>query len=144
MTLRLEDFQSDQVGRLNALHPRPLAAADVDRLYKLVRGHPYLTRKALYMTAGTTPTCSVDELFATATDDRGPFGDHLRDYLLRLQRKTDLIPAIRQVVQGRTLSDELAIYKLEALGLVRRDGHTVTPRCELYGGYFRERLRSDG
>ncbi|PYR68710.1 MAG: toll-Interleukin receptor [Acidobacteria bacterium] len=144
VTLRLEDFQSDQVGRLNALHPRPLAAADVDRLYKLVRGHPYLTRKALYMTAGTTPTCSVDELFATATDDRGPFGDHLRDYLLRLQRKTDLIPAIRQVVQGRTLSDELAIYKLEALGLVRRDGHTVTPRCELYGGYFRERLRSDG
>jgi hypothetical protein len=144
VTLRLEDFLPEQVSRLNALHPRPLAAADVERLYDLVRGHPYLTRKALYMTAGATPTCGVDELFATAQDDRGPFGDHLRDYLLRLQRKTDLLPAIRQVVEGRALSDELAIYKLEALGLVRRDGHKVVPRCQLYGGYFRERLRANG
>ena len=143
VTLRLEDFQPEQVGRLNALHPRPLAPGDVERLYHLVHGHPYLTRKALYMVAGSTPTCSVDELFASAKDDRGPFGDHLRDYLLRLQRKTDLIPAIRQVVDCRTLTDELAIYRLEALGLVRRDGHKVAPRCELYGGYFRERLRSD-
>jgi hypothetical protein len=142
VTLRLEDFQPDQVGRLNALHPRPLAPGDVDRLYSLVHGHPYLTRKALYMVAGSTPTCSVDELFGCAQDDRGPFGDHLRDYLLRLQRKTDLIPAIRQVVECRTLTDELAIYRLEALGLVRRDGHKVAPRCELYSGYFRERLRS--
>ena len=94
------------------------------------------------MVAGSTPTCSVKELFDTAQDDRGPFGDHLRDYLLRLQRKTDLIPAIRQVVESRTLTDELAIYRLEALGLVRREGDKVTPRCELYSGYFRERLRS--
>ena len=144
VTLRLEDFQLDQVGRLNALHPRPLAQGDVERLHRLVHGHPYLTRKALYVVASSTPTCSVDELFASARDDRGPFGDHLRDYLLRLQRKADLIPAIRQVVDSRTLTDELAIYRLEALGLVRRDGDKVTPRCELYSGYFRERLRVHG
>ncbi|HET9704875.1 MAG TPA: AAA-like domain-containing protein [Vicinamibacterales bacterium] len=142
VTLRLEDFQPDQVGRLNALHPRPLAAGDVERLYQLVHGHPYLTRKALYLVASSTPSCTVDELFGHARDDRGPFGDHLRDYLLRLQRKTDLIPAIRQVVDSHALTDELAIYRLEALGLVRRDGEKVTPRCELYAGYFRERLRS--
>ena len=66
------------------------------------------------------------------------------NYLLRLQRKQDLIPALRQVVDGRTLNDELAIYRLQALGLVRRDGHKVVPRCELYGEYFRERLHCDG
>lgn len=142
VTLRLEDFQPEQVGRLNALHPRPLAAGDLERLYQLVRGHPYLTRKALYLVAGSIPTCSVDELFGQARDDRGPFGDHLRDYLLRLQRKTDLIPAIRQVVDSHALTDELAIYRLEALGLVRRAGDKVVPRCELYAGYFRERLRA--
>jgi hypothetical protein len=142
VTLRLDDFQPGQVGRLNALHPRPLASRDLDRLYQLVHGHPYLTRKALYLVAGNTPTCSVDELFRHARDDRGPFGDHLRDYLLRLQRKTDLIPAIRQVVDSHALTDELAIYRLEALGLVRREGDKVTPRCELYAGYFRERLHS--
>ena len=78
-----------------------------------------------------------------ADDEVRPFGDHLRDYLLRLQRKPELIPALKQVVDGRPLNDELAVYRLEALGLIRRDGHKVTPRCELYGAYFRERLRSD-
>ena len=144
VTLRVEDFDPEQVGVLNARHPRPLSGVDIERLYRLVRGHPFLTRKALYMAAGSAPTCSAGELFAHARDDAGPFGDHLRDYLLRLQRKKDLIPALRQVVDGRTLNDELAIYRLQALGLVRRDGHKVVPRCELYGEYFRERLRSDG
>ncbi len=97
VTLRVEDFNPEQVGVLNARHPRPLSGGDVERLYRLVRGHPFLTRKALYMAAGSAPTCSVDELFAHARDDAGPFGDHLRDYLLRLQRKQDLIPALRQV-----------------------------------------------
>ena len=46
---------------------------------------------------------------------------------MRLQRKQDLIPALRQVVDGRTLNDELAIYRLQALGLVRRT--TVTRWC---------------
>jgi AAA-like domain/TIR domain len=144
VTLRVEDFDPEQVGVLNARHPRPLSGGDIERLYRLVRGHPFLTRKALYMAAGSAPTYSAGELFAHARDDAGPFGDHLRDYLLRLQRKQDLIPALRHVVDGRTLSDELAIYRLQALGLVRRDGHKVVPRCELYGEYFRERLRSDG
>jgi hypothetical protein len=143
VTLQLEDFELEQVRRLNAIHPRPLGSGDVDGLYSLVRGHPYLTRKALFQVASETPACSAAELFVHARDDRGPFGDHLRDYLLRLQRKPELIPALRQVVDGRPLNDELAVYRLEALGLVRRDGNKVTPRCELYGAYFRERLRSD-
>ena len=144
VTLRVEDFNPEQVGVLNTRHPRPLSGGDVERLYRLVGGHPFLTRKALYMAAGSAPTCSAGDLFARSREDTGPFGDHLRDYLLRLQRKQDLIPALRQVVDGRALTDELAIYRLQALGLVRRDGSKVVPRCELYGEYFRERLRSDG
>jgi len=143
VTLQLEDFELEQVRRLNAIHPRPLGSGDVDRLYSLVRGHPYLTRKALFQVASETPAGTADELFGRARDDRGPFGDHLRDYLLRLQRKPELIPALKQVVDGRPLNDELAVYRLEALGLVRRDGQKVTPRCELYGAYFRERLKSN-
>ena len=52
MTLRVEDF-AEQVGVLNARHPRPLSGGDIERLYRLVRGHPFLTRKALYMAAGS-------------------------------------------------------------------------------------------
>jgi hypothetical protein len=142
--LPLEDFQSEQVARLNALHPRPLSESDVQRLYALVGGHPYLTRKALYLVAGNSPTCSVDDLFAHATEDTGPFGDHLRYYLLRLQRRPELISALRHTIERHAGGDELLIHRLEGAGLVRREGNRVLARCELYANYFRERLHEQG
>ena len=106
-------------------------------------GHPYLTRKALYMLAGSSsPSCRVDELFDDAIDDTGPFGDHLRYYLLRLQRRPELIGALRQVIDRRGGGDELLIHRLEAAGLVRRERNHVVPRCDLYARYFRERLHA--
>ena len=101
ITLPLEDFLPAQVEQLNALHPSPLGRRDIERLYALVQGHPYLTRKALYMVASRAPTCGIDELFAHATEDTGPFGDHLRYYLLRLQGKPELISALRQTIDHR-------------------------------------------
>jgi hypothetical protein len=138
--LPLEDFLPAQVEELNAMHPRPLGPADLDRLYSLVQGHPYLTRKALYMVAGTTPSCAIDDLFTEATEDNGPFGDHLRYYLLRLQDKPELIAALRDAIDGKSCRDELLLYRLQAAGLVRRESGTVLARCELYARYFRERL----
>jgi hypothetical protein len=140
VSLPLEDFLPAQVEQLNALHPCPLHPDDLDRLYALVQGHPYLTRKALYMVASATPSCAFDQLFAQATDDSGPFGDHLRYYLLRLQGRPDLIAALRDTVDGRSCRDELLVYRLQAAGLVRRQSNTVTARCDLYARYFRERL----
>ena len=140
ITLPLEDFSPLQVEQLNRLHASPLGPEDAGRLYALVQGHPYLTRKALYMVASRTPSCGVDALFAHATDDAGPFGDHLRYYLLRLQRKPELIPAFRHVIEHRGSPDELLAYRLQAAGLVKREANKVMPRCDLYARYFRERL----
>jgi len=140
VVLPLDDFLPEQVARLNALHPRPLDNADIQRLHALVGGHPYLTRKALYMVASSAPTCTVDELVARATEDSGPFGDHLRYYLLRLQGKPELILALRQTIEGHGGGEELLAHRLEAAGLVRRTGTKVVPRCDLYARYFRERL----
>ena len=109
VVLPLEDFLPDQVAGLNALHPRPLRDADVQRLLSLIGGHPYLTRKALYMVASHTPTMTIDDLFAQATSDSGPFGDHLRYYLLRLQGKTELLAALHQAIGGHAADNELLI-----------------------------------
>jgi hypothetical protein len=144
VVLPLADFQLEEVGRLNALHPRPLGDGAIQRLYSLIGGHPYLTRKALYVLASGSPSGSVDELFDNAGDDTGPFGDHLRYYLLRLQRRPELIAAFRHVIENHGGGDELLIHRLEAAGLVRRDRNHVVPRCELYARYFRERLHEQG
>ena len=142
--LPLEDFQPDEVLRLNALHPRPLEDRIINRLYTLIGGHPYLTRKALYVLASSSPSCTIEQLFDTASEDTGPFGDHLRYYLFRLQRKPELITALRQVIDKRGAGDELLIHRLEAAGLVRRERHHVVVRCDLYARYFRERLHDQG
>ena len=139
--LPLEDFSPEDVARLNALHPRPLGTAELQRLYALIGGHPYLTRKALYLVASSTPSSTVDDLFAHAIDDTGPFGDHLRYYLLRLQRRPELIATFRQAIEKRGGGDELLVHRLQAAGLVRREGGKVVPRCDLYARYFSERLR---
>jgi hypothetical protein len=81
-------------------------------------------------------------LFAHAIDDAGPFGDHLRYYLLRLQGKPELMSALRNVIERRGSSDELLTYRLQAAGLVKRESNKVVPRCELYARYFRERLHA--
>ena len=140
VVLPLEDFLPDQVARLNALHPRPIDAHDLQRLYALVGGHPYLTRKALYILASSAPTTSVEALFEHAIDDAGPFGDHLRYYLLRLQGKPELIAMFKRTIERHAGGDELLIHRLQAAGLVRREGNKVVPRCDLYARYFSERL----
>jgi hypothetical protein len=140
VVLALEDFKLAQVARLNGIHPRPMSDDDVGRLYALVQGHPYLTRKALYLAAGSAAMISARDLFARATDDAGPFGDHLKYYLLRLQGKPELIAALRRVIEAGRGDSETLVYRLQAAGLIRRDGNRIVPRCDLYAQYFGQRL----
>jgi hypothetical protein len=133
----LTDFLPDQVRELNRLHRSPLSPPEVERLAILLGGHPYLTRKALY---AVTKELNPETLFSQATEDSGPFGDHLRYYLLRLQGKPELAEALWQVVQGRGCEDEALAYRLQGAGLVKRQDKRIVPRCQLYAAYFRERL----
>lgn len=135
--MQLSDFDGDQVRRLNELHESPLFASEADRLFDLLHGQPYLTRKAFYLVKnGMTP----DQLFADAAEDSGPFGDHLRNYFLRLLNYPNLSAALKQVARGQGCSDRKLAYRLESAGLVKSVGGKVVPRCTLYAQYVRDRL----
>jgi hypothetical protein len=135
--LGLSDFSLPQVQELNALHDAPLFADEVNGLYELLHGQPYLTRKAFYkLKSGLTPEQVLDK----ASDDDGPFGDHLRNYFLRLLNHPELAGALKQVALGRGCSDPRLAYRLQGAGLVRSEAGRIVPRCNLYALYFRERL----
>ena len=136
--IELSDFAAEQVVDLNRRHGSVLNGNEEQRLLSLLNGHPYLVRRALYLIASARITAS--ELFAQATDDSGPFGDHLRYHLFRLHNKPELIKGLRQVISSNTCQDELVFFRLRGAGLVRRDGRKVMPRCSLYADYFREQL----
>ncbi len=136
--IELTDFTEEQVAEANEKHDNPLSEADLGRLNDLLSGHPYLIRKALYLIASRHS--GLDELFSAAVDERGPFGDHLRNHLFRLRDQPALVEGLKQVLSQQRCSDEGVFWRLRGAGLVRRDGNTVVARCRLYADYFAQRL----
>ncbi len=134
----LPDFTLEQVQELNRRHGSPLMKDEEMRLFALVGGHPYLVRRALYLIANKR--IATAELFATATSEHGPFGDHLRYHLFRLYGKESLIEGMRQVLRNNKCPDERIFFRLRGAGLVRREERKELPRCLLYAEYFRENL----
>ena len=136
----LADFGRAEIADLNHRHGGPLKDEEqLDALMKLLGGHPFLIRKALYDLALSGRT--VAEFLATATDDDGPYGDHLQRYLWILQKTPDLGIAMRAVLRGLGAADDRAFFALRALGLVRGSGwSTAVPRCGLYASYFGRHL----
>ena len=136
--IELGDFSLDQVIMLERMHKSSLAHSQLQQLTALIGGHPYLIRKALYLLAARRIT--VEGLLSTATDERGPFGDHLRHHLFRLQGQKDLIAGFRRILSDSTCEDEGVFWRLRGAGLVQREGSNVVPRCQLYADYFRVRF----
>lgn len=137
--INLQDFNERQVSELNTRYERLLSEQDVRRLIELLHGHPYLTQRAFYLIA--SQNVSVDELFSTAADDHGPFGDHLRHYLFLIHNRGELVEGMAQVLRGQQVADSTVFFRLHGAGLLRRDESKRTvPRCRLYADYFSQHL----
>ena len=134
----LADFSEDQVADLNAHHGSRFNASQLKRLMMLLHGHPYLVRRAMYLVAGGR--MSVEELFQRRTEERGPFGDHLRYHLSRVYDHEQLVRGLLQVFNQKRCPDEGIFFRLRGAGLIRREGQQVVPRCQLYAEYFQEHL----
>lgn len=141
--LDLRDFSLAQVADLNQRHGAPLAGSQVERLTTLVHGHPYLVRRALYLVACQQITPEM--LFNEATQERGPFGDHLRHHLSLLHQTPELMTVLYQVIRNQTRLENEDFFRLRGAGLVRKEvvngKEVIAPRCPLYADYFREHLR---
>jgi hypothetical protein len=136
--IELPDFTAEQVADLNRRHGSPLSLDEEQKLMTLLGGHPYLSRRALYLIA--SQRISSAELFDKAAEDRGPFGDHLRYHLFRLYGKEQLIEGLRQVITQNICPDERIFFRLRGAGLVRKEDHSILPRCKLYADYFQEHI----
>jgi hypothetical protein len=134
----LQDFTKSEVEALNQCHNAPLNQQQLDELMDWVGGHPFLTRLALYQVA--TGKSDPETLFTRATDDNGPFGDHLRHYLLRVLQKPDLKQALARICREHTYQEDQIFHRLKGAGLVMKVGQQVVLRNRLYTRYFEEHL----
>ena len=131
--IRLEDFSPAEVEHLSAMFGRPVS--NTAPLTALLGGHPFLVRRALE--SAQTGAISEKELLATAVSEYGPFGDHLRHYALLLGLDKDLSRDIDTLLRDRKLDAEEQVIRLEAAGLIKRDGRNIAVRCRLYEEFFK-------
>jgi hypothetical protein len=135
----LQNFTIEQIAKLNELNHRPFTREQLDQLKILLCGQPFLVRRALYLVA--TKRLSFADLLHHAVDDDGPFGDHLRAFMLRIANDEPLKAGLRQVLKHHTLGgDELLFFRLRGAGLVRREGNAVVISCQLYADFFSRHL----
>ncbi len=136
--IELSDFTLRHIETLNRLHDAPFTKDELAELTELLGGHPYLTRKALYLIA--SGAFMVKDFFKTAGHDDGPFGDNLRYYLFHLIDHEKLLHGLRQIIQNNTCQDERVFFRLRGAGLVHRENGKMKPRCKLYADYFGQHL----
>jgi len=101
-----------------------------------VGGHPYLVRKALYLIATDQWKLDAATPLAEVADSSGPFGDHLRQYLLQLQAAPALAGELRQAVKGVACTSQAAFDRLRGAGLLVGSRAHPRARCELYAAFF--------
>jgi AAA domain-containing protein/TIR domain-containing protein/trypsin-like peptidase len=137
LNLYLQDFNVNQIQDLNQRHGSPLKDKELDDLIQVFGGHPFLTRKALYLLV--VEKMPWQTLKQTAADDQGPFGDHLRRYHWMVQQDQALKEALKSVIKSGKCSDDL-LHRLLQAGLVKASGDVAKCRCDMYRQYFQDKL----
>jgi hypothetical protein len=132
--IRLVPFGREEYVKLNGLYGGLLTAAQIEQLYELLGGHPFLTRLAFHKLVSPDPIRMVD-IIKEGPEIDGPFSDHLRAWLLKLSNQPGLLDGLRQIIQYGS-ADEDVFYRLYSCGLVRRKQGRMRTSNVLYHRFF--------
>ncbi len=140
--LGLSDFSEQQVSELNKKFGQPLATPEaLSSFYELIGGHPYLTNRGLQVLSADPQRIAT---FAESADlEDGPYGDHLRRYLMLLGRDEPLWDALAAFLRKELLENKTFI-RLRAGRLLK--GNTPQQaeiRCRLYEKSLVSKLTPD-
>ncbi|MBO3461975.1 AAA-like domain-containing protein [Aetokthonos hydrillicola Thurmond2011] len=117
-----------------------LSRQEVEQLMAIVGGHPYLVQIALDYLKSQEHT--LLNLLQIASTEASPFVSYLRKLLWDVQSYPELAKALHQVVTANnpTTLEPAQTFKLDSMGLIRIQGNSCSPRCNLYRQYFLARL----
>jgi AAA-like domain/Sigma-70, region 4 len=136
LVINLPEFTYEQVDELTKRYGLNWGKSEIEKLMKLVGGHPYLVRLGLYHIARKNIT--LEDLLQTATKETSIYSDHLRRQLWILSKYPELIKALKTVLNS---SQAVALkpidsFKLHGIGLVKYQNNHVILGCNLYQNYF--------
>ena len=80
-------------------------------------------------------------LVETAADQEGPFGDHLRALLLKMNQQPDLQDALKRLILNGTVPSQEVSDRLSGAGLIARHRGRMTPANLVYARFFKRVLQ---
>ncbi|NEP08900.1 MAG: hypothetical protein F6K14_01340 [Symploca sp. SIO2C1] len=140
LEIELPELSFEQVQELVKRYGLDWDASQIKQFMAMVGGHPYLVSKALdYIKLNQV---TLEQLLQAAPTEAGPFSDHLRRHLGNLLKYPELAVALAEVIQANhwVTIPSTQVFKLHSMGLVKLQGNSVMPRCNLYHQYFQEQL----
>ena len=128
LIVELQDFTLEETNELNRRFGFPLRPHQVEELFDLLDGHPYLTRAAITAAAQGQPVDVVDAAKFKPIEEELDLLDHELG-------AEDLRRAWEGLLSGARL-DKPAQNSLLALGLAKKRNGALVPRNRLYREFF--------
>ncbi len=136
----LRNFTLAQTADLNGRYGSPMTDSQVQQLWDLTGGQPFLVRRALDVLA--RKTIDFNELMETAIRDDGPFGDHLKRVLISVSQMPSVLEALTASISNPDFRESEGVHRLIASGVARQEGNKVVLMCNLYRDYLASHLGS--
>ncbi|BAU10589.1 hypothetical protein LEP3755_10740 [Leptolyngbya sp. NIES-3755] len=135
LPIELSELDFDQVRLLAQQYELDLRCDELNQLHRLVGGHPYLLQVAFYW---LQQDLSIEQLLQEAHTTVGIYHADLERLWNRVQQHPNLLDAFRSILANdySTSFGTITVYKLESLGLIKRQGNQLMVRCPLYQKYF--------
>lgn len=135
LPIELSELNLEQVQSLARQYGLELSSEHLNQLTGLIGGHPYLLQVAFYW---LQQDLSIEELLEAAPTPRGIFHTDLERLWNRVQQHPNLLDAFKAILSNTVEAPlgTITMYKLESLGLIRRQGNQLIIRSPLYQQYF--------
>ena len=144
LPIELPEFNAEQVRQLAQQYGLAWSPNQFEQLMAMIGGHPYLVDRALtYVKASDD---ALDAILIQAPTEAGIYQSHLRELWRGIHPEPQLTATLKSIVMATepiSVDRDLA-FKLDSMGLVKKQGNLVEPRCQLYRLYFQDCLQSRG
>lgn len=134
----IKDFGLAEIAELASRHEISLSPEDLGKLHDLTGGHPFLSRRAMDCLAEGLH--SLETLASTASDEDGPFGDHLRRQGHLIEQDETTRENVARFLNSEPIEDRRALGRLIAAGVMSRTGGRVEFRVPVYREFLLRRL----
>jgi hypothetical protein len=140
--ITMRNFTLEETVALSERYGGSMRRSDVEALYFLVSGQPFLTRRAFEQLS--TGAISFGTLMENAANDDGPFGDHLKRVLIAVTQVPAVLEALKASLRYVPMLevDTDAVHRLVAAGVLKEvPGDQAEIACDLYAQYLEKHLR---